>query len=295
MSAILAGACAAGSVMCGTVAVRRRVAAPPSGRPTVLRGDVLARTAAGRRLAVRLGRAGVPVGPGAFILLVGAASALVGGGVWWLLGTPVGGGLVGLAVAAMAGSVVASADRRHLDRLISQLPAVTQQLAGSLGAGLSLSQAIGRASRDTPAPMSDELARMSREIALGARTDDVLTAFADRHASQTVRLMVSAILVQRTVGGDLASGLTRISAQLDERGRVAREARSVTAQARMSAWLVAGLPPAGGVIVELASPGTIGALLGAGLGRTLLIATIILELLGVILVHRIARVDGGAR
>ncbi len=294
MSALMAGACAAGSAVCGTVAVHRLTSSPER-RPRSRRFDPFAGTALGRGLAVRLDRAGLPLGPGPFLAAVAGASAFAGGAVWWLLGSVVGGVLIGAGVTWVAGAVVASADRRHLDRLVGQLPMVAQQLAGALGAGLSLSQAIDRAARDTPSPASEELARMSRELVLGARIDDVLQGFASRHRSQTIELMVSAILVQRSVGGDLAGGLTRLAAQLDDRGRVAREARSVTAQARMSAWLVAGLPAAGGVIVELSSPGTIEDLVGAGFGRILLMATVSLEVVGVLLVRRIAHVDGGAR
>ena len=294
MSAVVAGACAAGSAICGTVAVQRLVAAPE--RWTIGGGgDLVSRTAVGRRLASKLERAGIALGPGAFLVVVLSAAAAAGTVVRWLLGTSAGGALVAVAVIWGAATVVTSADRRFLDRLIAQLPAASQQLAGGLGAGLSLAQTIDRAARDTPAPISDEFARMSRELSLGARTGDVLESFAARHDSETIRLMVSAILIQRTVGGDLAAGLTRIAQQLDERSRLAREARSVTAQARMSAWLVAGLPAAGGIIVELASPGTLGRLLGAGFGRALLVGTVTLEVVGVLLVRRIARIDGGRR
>ncbi len=293
MSVLVAGACAAGSAICGTVAVQRLVSAPGRvGRAWW--DDPLARTTVGRTLAVKLERAGLRLGPGAFVAAVAGVAVLAGASVWWILGSAVGGALIGAAVAWSAGAVVASADRRYLDRLVGQLPTVAQQLAGALGAGLSLSQAVDRAARDTPAPVSGELARISRELVLGARVEDALQGFATRHRSRTVELMVSAILVQRSVGGDLAGGLARLATQLDDRGRVAREARSVTAQARMSAWLVAGLPAAGGVMVELASPGTIEDLVGAGFGRVLLLATITLEVVGVLLVRRIAYIDGGA-
>lgn len=291
VSALLAGALAAGAAVCGTVAVHRIVETRQLGTRSTPMG-LLRRTAWGRELSLRLQRAGIRIGAELFVAAVLAAALVAGAGVWRLLGTAIGGAGVATAVLGAAISVVVSADRRFLTRLVGQLPAVSQQLSAALGAGLSLSQAIDRAAATTQEPIAPELARMSREIALGARVDDVLTGFAARYPSTAIRLMVSAIIVQRSAGGDLASGLMRMSAHLDERARVLREARSVTVQARMSAWLVAGLPLVGGVIVELASPGSLADLLSVGFGRVLLLATLTLEVVGVVIVRRIAAFDG---
>lgn len=279
----------AAAAACSAVAGVRGVVRGRGGRSRPARR---ARTGAGRRLAGSLDRAGVRVDPGLFLTGVGAASVLLGTVVWLVLGSWVASALVAAGVVWGAASVIRSADRRYIDRVTAQLPLVAQQLSGGLGAGLSLSQAVARAARDLPQPAAGELARVSRDLALGVRTEAAVDALCERIPAATMRMMVTAIVIQRAVGGDLARGLADLAGRLDERTRLEREARSVTAQARMSAWLVAGLPPAAGLVVEIAAPGTLERTLGAGPGQALLVAATILEAAGVILVRRMVRVDG---
>ena len=188
--------------------------------------------------------------------------------------------------------MVASAERRYRDRFASQLPVVAQQLAGAIGAGLSLRQAIARAARDAPEPAASELRTLSADLELGARIDTALQDAVARLPDPGLRTMVTAITVQRVVGGDLARALTDLAAGLEERTALEREARSATAQARMSAWLVAGLPLAGGVLVEIASPGTLARTIGHGPGLGLLIVATALQMVGVVLIRRIVQPAG---
>jgi len=185
-----------------------------------------------------------------------------------------------------------SAGRGYLDRFVSQLPVVAQQLARALGAGLSLRQAIARAARDTPEPAASELRTISSDLELGARLDTALQGAVIRLPDPGLRTMVAAIAVQRVVGGDLARALTDLAIGLEERTALDREARSATAQARMSAWLVAGLPLAGGVLLEIASPGTLARTIGHGPGLGLLIVATALQVAGVALIRRIVQPAG---
>ncbi len=291
MSAVAPGVCAGASAVCLVVGVRRLAVQP--GRP--MASVRLGRWAPARRLGVTLRRAGLPVTAEVAVLAVVAAMLVAGGAMWVVLGTAVGAAIACGMVFAAAVAFVRSADRRYLARFTAQLALVAQQLAGGLAAGLSLRQSIERTARDVPQPASIELGRLATELRLGARVEPALAGFAERLADPAVRLLVTAIVVQRSVGGNLAEGLARLAAQLDDRERLMREARSATAQARMSAWLVAGLPAVGGLAVELAAPGTLERTLGHGPGRILLALAALLEFLGVVLVRRITTdvVDSG--
>ncbi len=288
MNPALAPLLAAAAVMTGAAGVRGVL----RDRTTTRRPSRFAASPLGRSLAGSLGRAGVGMSPQLFVLSVAVGAIAVGGTVWLVLGSWVGGILVAAVVVACATTVVRSADRRYVERVTAQLPLVAQLLSGALGAGLSLSQAVARAARDLPQPVAGEFARLSRELALGARVDGALDALCLRVPAPAMRMMVTAIVIQRTVGGDLARGLADLAGRLDERTRLEREARSVTAQARMSAWLVAGLPLVAGVVVEVAAPGTLQRTLGAGPGQALLVVATLLEVLGVVLVRRLVRVEG---
>ncbi len=293
MSAAAAAVAASASAALLVVGAGRMVATrtPSASVSAGPRRGPLGRRPAGRRLGVRLRRAGVPLGPDAFAAGVGAAAFAAGLVVWAVIG------LVALAVAA-AGAVVgasalvvASADRRHLARVEEQLPGVAVQLAAGLAAGLSLRQALTRAARDAPEPVREELAQVVRELELGGRVESALEGAAERLPAHDLRIMVTAILVQRRTGGNLARALATLAERLEERGRLARELRGATAQARMTAWLVAALPVGGGVMAEIAAPGTLARVLGSGPGPALLAGCALLYALGVVLIRRIGRVE----
>jgi tight adherence protein B len=252
-----------------------------------MRVDVLRTTRRGRELAGALDRAGIGMSPETFVASTGATATIVGLSVWLLLRSPV---IAAAAIGAIAGgawTLVASADRRYLRRFSALLPVVAQQLASAIGAGLSLRQAIARTAADAPEPAATELRRLSDDLDLGARIDAALESTVERLPDPGLRTMVTAVLVQRVVGGNLSQALSDLSRRLEERGAFEREARSATAQARMSAWLVAGLPFAGGVLVEIASPGTLARTLGHGPGLVLVVVATVLEILGVLAIRRI--------
>ena len=197
------------------------------------------------------------------------------------------------AVAVVAGAValVRSADRRHLARVEGQLPGVAQQLAAAIHAGLSLRQALARAARDAPEPIRAELERAVAELALGGRLEGALEGLAARVPAHDLRIMVTAILVQRRTGGNLARALADLSERIEERAQLERELRGATAQARMTAWLVAALPLAGAAMAEIAAPGTLARILGSGPGPALLVASTALYAVGLLWIRRIGRVE----
>ncbi len=247
---------------------------------------------AGRRLGARLARAGHPAGPGRLRRARGAAAAALAAALA-LAATrsPLAVPVAAAVVVGAAASVVRSADRRHLARVESQLPGVAQQLAAALQAGLSLRQALARAARDAPEPCREELRRAVDELALGSRLESALEALAARVPAHDLRIMVTAILVQRRTGGNLARALSALAVRLEERAQLARELRGATAQARMTAWLVAALPLGAGVMAELAAPGTLARVLGEGPGLPLLAVSASLYGAGVLWIRRIGRVE----
>ncbi|MEQ9093468.1 MAG: type II secretion system F family protein, partial [Miltoncostaeaceae bacterium] len=243
-----------------------------------------------RRIDARLVRGGSPFGLGVVAGGSCAVALVVAGLGWRLTGTalvlPLALGLAGVAGAA----VIRAGAARAASRLAAQLPQVTQSLAASVGAGLSLSRALERAAADAPEPLAGELAATVQEIGLGARVDEALELLATRVGSRDLRVLVTAIIVQRRTGGDLARALSQLAERLDERRRLERELRGVTAQARLTAWMVAALPAAAGVMAELAAPGMLRHALGDGVGPLLLVVCLALYGVGVVLVRRIGRV-----
>jgi len=242
-------------------------------------------------VGARLERAGSGIGPDAFLAGIAGLGAVTALLLFVALRRPMV-LLVGPVVALVAWRVALGLiDRAHMRRVADAMPGVALMLGSAVAAGLSLRQAIVRAARDTPDPLGVHLRTVSAELDLGARVDDALGRLHERLPDPDLGLLVTAILVQRRTGGDLARALRDMSSRLEERRRLAREVRGATAQARATAWMVAALPLLGAALAESASPGLIARSLGHGVGLAILIVSVALQAAGVLIIRRIAAVD----
>ncbi|MBM3634199.1 MAG: hypothetical protein FJW99_02765 [Actinobacteria bacterium] len=290
MSGVVGPLLAAGSAL--ALVAGARAAAAAGALPTRRgRGGAMPAWLPGARaLAGRAERAGLAVDP-ALLLGCALAASLVSALVLLVVLRRPLMALPGLLVGVIGLRVfLSAADRRHLRRVGEAMPSVAQMLASAVAAGLSLRQAIVRAARDTPDPLGAELRRASGEMELGARVDDALAGLAHRLPDPDLGLLVTAILVQRRTGGDLARALRDMAARLEERGRLARELRGATAQARATAWMVAALPVLGAALAEAAAPGLISRTASTPTGAIVLLASVLLQVAGILIIRRIAAV-----
>jgi tight adherence protein B len=117
-----------------------------------------------------------------------------------------------------------------------------QLMAGSLSAGYSLPQAADSVVREGQDPISTEFNRALVETRLGVPIEDALDTVAERMRSKDFAWVVMAIRIQREVGGNLAELLLTVAATLRERARQRRQVQTLSAEGRLSAWILAGLP-----------------------------------------------------
>jgi len=127
-------------------------------------------------------------------------------------------------------------------KFLAQLPDTLQLLAGSLSAGYSLPQAVDAVVRQGTPPMADELRKALVEARLGAPIEDALDDVADRMRSKDFHWVVMAIRIQRQVGGNLAEVLATTAATMRERERLRRQVQVLSAEGRLSAYVLFGLP-----------------------------------------------------
>jgi tight adherence protein B len=222
------------------------------------------------------------------LALIGTGALLAGG---WLVAGP----LAGAACAAAGPAAVARIVRARRERWRADLARgashAARALADALVGGHAVRGALAVAAEGgVPGAAGRELAAAGRALALGARTEDVLEALRRRAADPAWDTIVAAILLQREAGGDLAGLLRSIASALEEAARMEADARSATAQARFTAWLVALLPVGVAVLAELARPGYVGERLRAPLAPWLLAAAAACQLVACWLIRRIARV-----
>jgi tight adherence protein B len=123
------------------------------------------------------------------------------------------------------------------------MPDTLQLVAGSLSAGYSLPQAIDAVVREGAQPIAGEFSRAIIESRLGVPVEDALENIALRMDNEDFRWVVMAIRIQREVGGNLAEVLSTVAQTMRERERVRRQVRVLSAEGRLSAWVLGGLPP----------------------------------------------------
>ena len=143
---------------------------------------------------------------------------------------------------------------RRLKQMNGQLVDVLSLMANSLKAGHSLPQTLELISRDARPPIAEEFARCVRELQVGGSMEIALGNVARRSGSEDLELMVTAILVQMSVGGNLAGMLETIAHTIRERVRIKGEISAATAQGRMSGWIVTGMPIAVAALLFVISP-----------------------------------------
>jgi tight adherence protein B len=225
------------------------------------------------------------------LALVSAATLLAGG--WLLAGPP-----AGLAAAAagpwLLGRVLAARRARWRADLGRGAPAAARAMADALAGGHAIRGAIAAAGTGggLPGAAGTELRDAARAFELGARTETVLERLRRRAADPRWDTIVAAILLQREAGGDLARLLRTIAAAQEDAARVEADARSLTSQARFTAWLVTLLPIAAAVLAELAQPGYVVSLAGTPLSAGLIAAAVVCQVVAGVLVRRIARMEG---
>ena len=140
------------------------------------------------------------------------------------------------------GIYVGQAKKSRLRKFDDQLGDMLNLTVNGLRAGYSTLQAMEAVSRELPAPMCDEFRRVVQEMQLGLTMEDALEHMLRRINSDDLDLVVTAINVQREVGGNLAEILDVISYTIRERVRIKGEINSLTAQGRATAWVISGLP-----------------------------------------------------
>ena len=142
----------------------------------------------------------------------------------------------------------------RLSQFNKQLPDTITLIANALRAGSSFLQAIELVVRESRPPISVEFGRVIREVNLGLPFDTALENMVRRVKSEDFELMATAIAIQHQVGGNLAEILDSIAFTIRERVRIKGEIRALTAQQRMSGYVVGGLPIALAGMIYVAAP-----------------------------------------
>ena len=254
-------------------------------------GKLLSNIRHARGLDFKMQKAGIPLLGTEFLLLLGISFFLT-----IIIALIVSKKLyVGFMVAIVVVMaewiyVLLKIDRREAT-FTNQLGDCLMMVANALRAGFSFLQAMEMISKEMEPPISEEFVHVMRDISLGASVERALDDMDKRVSSPDFSLVVTAVLIQQQVGGDLAHILDTISGTIQDRIRMRREVRTLTAQGRMSGWVLAALPFALGAFISVINPSYIEPLFTERIGQMAIAFGVVMVLLGFFVIQRIVDID----
>ena len=248
----------------------------------------------GEKLALELERADMTLRPGEFVAIRFVLAAVAFAAPVVLVG-----GIFGYILAAAAAVVGYNLPKFYLkhkrnsrtSKLNAQLPEALMNISNSLKAGFGLLQALSAASDQLSHPIATELSRTIHEMNIGSSAEEALLGLSERCGSYDLDIVVTAILVQRTVGGNLGEILDTVAETMRERIRIRGEIQTLTSQQKLTGLVIGLLPIGLGVLFQIMSPGYISPLFTTMMGKFLIGAAIVMEVIGVMVIQRILKIE----
>lgn len=242
------------------------------------------------RLSSELERARLPLRPGEFVLAAGGGGVALGAVVYFLTGQALLGAISALAGPFLAWNFVKIKVARRRKAFEAQLPEALGLIASSLQAGHTALRAVQTMVEESEPPLSEEFERVVAETALGDPLVDALERMAQRLDVEDLKMVVQAIRIQQTVGGKLADLLHTLADFMRGREEIRREVKVLTAEGRLSAWVLGGLPVFLFFAVKTMSPGYLDPMLRAP-GLFALIGAAVSVGIGIGMIMRMVKID----
>jgi tight adherence protein B len=250
----------------------------------------LSRLRPAQRMDARLRQAGMEMKVGVFALLSLALfviGTLVGLFLHWPTVLAI---LLGATLAMVPSTVVSVKRGRRMKAFTSQFPDALEMFARSLRAGHSFTGAIQLVAQEMPHPLGAEFRQVFDEQNLGVPLREALTGMTHRVESLDARFFVTAILIQRETGGNLAEIIDKIAHVIRERFRIQGQLKIFTAQARMTGIILSLLPIALALVIGLLNPDYLKPLWFERTGRFLVALAVCMQVAGALVIRKIVRI-----
>jgi tight adherence protein B len=199
--------------------------------------------------------------------------------------------IIGAIIPIIIWFVVLLLIQRRLAAFTEQLGDSLITISNALRAGYSFQQTIEVIAKEMEPPISEEFSHINNEIFMGVPLEEALRTSNKRIGSADFELVVTAVLIQREVGGNLAQVLDNISYTIMERIRMKREILALTAQGRFSAFVLLMLPFAAGVAMFFMNHDNFMMLFEEPLGQMALAVSAVMEVIGYLVIRRIVDID----
>lgn len=252
------------------------------------------RTSFGGRVAQSLARADLKFKVGEYFALIFMSVFLFGLIAWVLGGRNIISFLIGAVLGLLApGLYVGQLQSRRLNRFNDQLPDMLNLTVNGLRAGYSTMQAMEAVSKELPPPISEEFRRVVQEMQLGISMETALANLFRRIPSDDLDFVITAINVQREVGGNLSEILDTISFTIRERIRIKGDIRVITAQVRTSGTILSLIPIGLTIVLWFLNPRYLMSFMDAGPLCAIIAAVTVVVLIssGYFVMMRIAAIE----
>lgn len=243
------------------------------------------------RLEQMISRSGVTMAPEEYVMFQWIAALLLGGLLYLILSHilfAVVGFIIGYNIPKFW---IKRQEQKRFKKFNDGLEDMIMTVIGSLRAGFSFAQALKTVVDESDAPMKDEIELLLKEMQYGTSMEDALEHLKERMPSEEMDLLVQAVLIQRQVGGNLAVVLETIVRTIRDRNKIQRQVKTLTAQGRMSGWVIGLLPFGLSIILYLIQPSYIGILFTKPIGLILVGAAAVSMIIGLILIRKMTTIE----
>jgi tight adherence protein B len=252
---------------------------------------ILAKTDVVPRLQKLLKEADLKWTVGALFLMALAAFAFAAYLLYLRLQSPVVSLAVGIVAGLMPFAFVFFKRQKRIDKFEQGLPVALDLMVSALRVGHSFTAAVGVVTRECPDPVGSEFKICYDEQNYGLEMRTALENLVERLPLQDLKIVVTAILIQRESGGNLAELLEKASDVIRQRFRLRRQVMVHTAQGRLTGWILTLLPVFLGMGLYILNPKTMSLLWTRPLGVKLLIIAGCMLVVGTLLIQKIVRID----
>jgi len=205
---------------------------------------------------------------------------------------------ISILVMFVAGIVAASLPfvhvwwnrKKRFDHFLEHLPDALDLMSRALSAGHAFSEAMHMVSAEMPEPIATEFRKTYEEQNLGLSLKLALENLVDRIPLLDLRMCVTAVLIQRETGGNLAEILEKVAYTIRERFRIMGDLKTLTTSSRMSAWLLCGLPIFVTIAITAMNPDYMTVLWKDPRGHYLIATALFLQVTGMMIVRKILRI-----
>lgn len=242
-------------------------------------------------LEYKLQQAGLTLFGGEYVVISLLASLITGIVIWLLTLSFVMAFVAAIGVSLVLWMIVLILIKRRLESFTGQLGDCLITVANALRAGYSFQQAVEIIAQEMEPPISDEFKKLTHDIVMGMSLEDALDSANHRVGSADFELVITAVLIQHEVGGNLAQILDNISYTIAERIRMKREISALTAQGRFSAIVLLLLPFAAGSAMYVVNHDDFVQMLHDPMGQMAMIVSFVLEIIGYFVIRRIVDID----